>query len=107
MRATVIAVLVVLLVLSVIGQLVGVLPPPAEPDEQDIAGYRLKLQPPDGYCALEASQTEDALTIQMIQVGLSPTRRVVFGYASCSDRDRFRQGDRTALISVGAISIGQ
>jgi hypothetical protein len=107
MRTTVIAILIALIVIYSAAELGSAMPTPLGPDEQEIAGYRLKLQPPDGYCLLEAGQTEDARAIEATQQKLASTSRVIFSYADCSERARSRQGERQALLTVGSVVIGQ
>lgn len=83
------------------------MPPPLETDEQEIAGFRLKFQPPDGYCVLEAGQVEDALATAARQKRLGPATQVIFSFADCAERARFRQGERAALMTTGSVIIGQ
>ena len=107
MRTAVITILIALIVLFSAAKFAGSLPPPLDPDEQEVAGFRLKLQPPEGYCALEAGQTEDAQAIASLQHRLPLSDQVIFSYGDCGERARLRQGERTALITFGSIVIRQ
>jgi hypothetical protein len=82
-------------------------PEPLGPNEALLAGERLKLEPPAGYCALDGNHDDDARLLNGMQERSPANFIVVRVFVSCDQATAVRSGMFEKLDSFGAISVKQ
>lgn len=81
---------------------------PPGPDDILVGGTRLKLEPPNGFCALDSKRDDDGRVLNVIQQRSPPNFLVVRGFVKCETLTELRSGKAHGTDdSVGAITVKQ
>ena len=70
-------------------------------------GHQVVLEPPKGYCALDANRPNEQALIQTQQTLQAAYNEVVMVYADCGDLGKLRSGETEALQNYGAFQIAK
>jgi len=80
---------------------------PGRAETFTFAGHQIILEPPKGYCALDAGRPREKAIIDS-QAALQATyNEVAMVYADCADLEKLRSGEATRLDNMGAFQIAK
>jgi hypothetical protein len=85
----------------------GAPPAPLAPNELLLAGERLKLDPPAGFCVLDSNRDNDGRLLKAMQQRSPANFVVIRGFVSCDQLIAVRSGTFEQVESFGAISVKQ